>query len=298
MSTIGSPFHAGEQAVQERAGVRERAEHLGQHMIRPFMPEQHRAHFAQLPRIIIGSLDEAGQPWASILQGSPGFISTPSASLLRIVATPLPGDPLADNLALGKPLGALGIQLETRRRNRVNGSLVELGVGSFALQVDQSFGNCPKYISVRTLDMQPPSPAPQAQTLDPSALPAAALSCIERADTCFIASASASAPTQGDTRQGVDVSHRGGPAGFIERGPVEHGRLQLHLVDYPGNNAFNTLGNLAVYPKAGLLIPSFSTGDLLSLAGACSIEWQGTARTLCFEIARALYWPCALPAQR
>jgi predicted pyridoxine 5'-phosphate oxidase superfamily flavin-nucleotide-binding protein len=298
MSALGSPFHEGECAVQERAGVRERAEYLGQHMIRSVVPDQHRVLFTQLPRIFIGSLDKSGQPWASVLQGAPGFIRSPTPTLLQVGARPLPGDPLADNLALGQPLGGLGIQLETRRRNRVNGKVVALAAQGFSLRVDQSFGNCPKYITVRELEARPPRPPPSGQVLDVRALPPAALGCIERADTCFIASASAATPADGDKRQGVDVSHRGGPAGFIHRASTEDGRLHLRIADYPGNNAFNTLGNLAVHPRAGLLVPDFTNGDLLSLACTCTIEWREKERTLCFEVERALYWHAALPIQR
>ncbi len=62
-----SPYHAGEQAIQSQAGVRERAERMGRMMIRDFMPDQHRVFFAELPFIIVGSLDPRGRPWASIL---------------------------------------------------------------------------------------------------------------------------------------------------------------------------------------------------------------------------------------
>ena len=42
----GSPSHEGEIALQERAGVRARAETAGRRAIRDFMPDQHRAFFA------------------------------------------------------------------------------------------------------------------------------------------------------------------------------------------------------------------------------------------------------------
>lgn len=297
MTSRSSPFHAGERAVQERAGVRERAELLGQHMFRSVMPEQHRAFFAQLPRMFVGSLDRDGQPWASILQGPPGFTSAPSETMLHIEAAPLAGDPLAHNLSPGQPLGLLGIQLETRRRNRVNGHIIELKAAGFSVRVDQSFGNCPKYITVRSLEHAPTAPA-HAETLDVRAVPAAAMSCIARADTCFIASASAVHPANEDTTQGVDVSHRGGPSGFIEHAWSDTGELLLRIEDYPGNNAFNTLGNLTAHPKAGLLIPDFEHGHLLSLACSTTIRWQDTQRTLYFTVQRALYWDSALPKER
>ena len=58
-------FHAGERAVQERVGVAARMAEFGPRVIRDFMPDQHREFFAQLPFVIAGTKDAAGQPWAA-----------------------------------------------------------------------------------------------------------------------------------------------------------------------------------------------------------------------------------------
>ncbi|HDR9360363.1 TPA: hypothetical protein QDB44_006330, partial [Burkholderia vietnamiensis] len=47
------PFHAGELAVQQRAGVTEAAGAGGRRGIRRFMPDQHRTFFAQLPLFVL-----------------------------------------------------------------------------------------------------------------------------------------------------------------------------------------------------------------------------------------------------
>src|SRR5262245_17295000 len=107
--SLVSPFHPGELAVQERAGVRERAERAGRHAIRDFMPDQHREFFEKLPFVIAGSIDSGGRPWASILVGTPGFMRTPDARTLAIAARPGFGDPLAQHRHLGAPIGLLGI---------------------------------------------------------------------------------------------------------------------------------------------------------------------------------------------
>lgn len=73
-----------------------------------------------------------------------------------------------------------------------------------------------------------------------------------------------------DAAHGVDVSHRGGNPGFIR---VEEGVLKIP--DYVGNNYFNTLGNLAVNPRVGLLVIDFERGDLLFLAATVDVLWAG-----------------------
>ncbi len=47
------------------------------------------------------------------------------------------------------------------------------------------------------------------------------------------------------------------------------------MPDYRGNRFFNTLGNLAINPRAGLLFINFARGDLLQLAGETRIVWDG-----------------------
>ena len=112
-TTSPSPFHSGEQHVQQRVGVRESIEEIGQIAIRDYMPDQHREFFTQLPFIVVGSVDDDGWPWASMLHGSEGFISSPDSRKLEIRATPVSGDPLADGIGEGRRLGMLGIELPT-----------------------------------------------------------------------------------------------------------------------------------------------------------------------------------------
>lgn len=84
-------------------------------MIREFLPEQHRQFYAELSYFLVGTVEADGHPWASILVGEPGFISTPSDRRLHIAAPPLFGDPLVHTLAVGADIGFLGIELHTRR---------------------------------------------------------------------------------------------------------------------------------------------------------------------------------------
>src|SRR5436189_2599742 len=108
-----SPWHEGEKAVQRRLGVDEQIDAIGRRNIRDFMPDQHREFFAQLPFLVTGSVDRAGCPWASILCGAPGFVTSPDPRLLRIEARPIDGDPLAETLVAGTRIGLLGIELPT-----------------------------------------------------------------------------------------------------------------------------------------------------------------------------------------
>ena len=294
---IVETWHEGELALQRMAGSRERLAEIGPRVIRDHMPDQHREFFAQLPFLVAGSVDAQGQPWASILAGEPGFVSSPDPWRLAVRARPLAHDPLRETLAAGMPVGLLGIEPHTRRRNRLNGRVTRQDALGFDVEVGQSFGNCPKYIQARRPEFtgarSAPPPARRVSTLD-----AASRSIIQRADTFFIASAHPEAAGSGAPASGVDVSHRGGKPGFVR----VDGNV-LTVPDFMGNAFFNTLGNLAVNPRCGLLFLDFDSGDLLHIAATARIvhdgaeleAFQGAQRLLRLQVVASLHAPAALP---
>ncbi len=267
-------FHEGERAAQARVGaaVRARMAEIGPRVIRDFMPDQHREFFEQLPFVVAGTVDASGQPWASVLAQPPGFIHSPDAHHLLLRAQPLAGDPLQETLGDGAPIGLLGIEPHTRRRNRMNGIIRGANASGFAVELSQSFGNCPKYIQAREpVYMDRPASANGPVVHESAQLNDAARRMIEQADTLFIATAYAGDGERAGRAGGVDVSHRGGKPGFVR---VEGGGT-LTVPDFVGNYFFNTLGNLVVNPRAGLLFIDFDTGDLLYLAVTADIIWDG-----------------------
>ncbi len=98
-----------------------------------------------------------------------------------------------------------------------------------------------------------------------SSLDDAATAMIRGADTFFVASY-----VDVDNSRAVDVSHRGGLAGFVQ---VEGDCLTIP--DFAGNLHFNTLGNLLLNPRAGLLFIDFTSGDLLQVSGHTEIILEG-----------------------
>jgi predicted pyridoxine 5'-phosphate oxidase superfamily flavin-nucleotide-binding protein len=266
-------------------------------VIRGFMPEQHRDFFEHLPFVITGTVDAQGQPWASVLASPPGFISSPNPHQLDIRARPLHADPLNATLAEGAAIGLLGIEPHTRRRNRMNGVVSTVTDTGFSVQVSQSFGNCPKYIQAREPHYVDTPPA-QSGVRRGTVLDDAAMQLIRRADTFFIATAFPASETDHERSHGVDVSHRGGNPGFV--------RLDadgmLTVPDFLGNFFFNTLGNLQVNPRAGLLFIDFTTGGLLYLAVDAAIIWDGAElrtfagaqRLLRFQVREMLHVEAAL----
>jgi len=291
-----SPFHEGEQQVQIRLGVHDDIEPWARRVVRPFLPEEHRAFHTSMPFLVAAARDGLGRPWATLLTGPEGFVRSPDSEHLTIDARPLHGDALESDWIAGAELGLLGIELATRRRNRVNGHIAVEGSGGLVFKVDQSFGNCPQYIHERSWQRVPapptPAPARRAGRLSPSQQ-----DWIRGADTFFIASGHRG---KGESAAyGMDASHRGGDPGFVK---VES-ETRLVFPDYAGNNHYNTIGNLVMDPRAGLLFVDFEGGSLLQLTGRARIDWDsdavsqhpGARRLVYFDLEEAVELVEAVP---
>lgn len=281
-----SPFHPDELAAQDLAGGG-----AGGAGIRDHMVVQHQDFFAGLSYLAVAVAGADGWPAATMLTGEPGFIQAVDPGALRIGLPSGLRDPTASTFAAGQEIGVLGLDLATRRRNRVNGTLARLD-GSLTIAVRQSFGNCPKYIQRRTVEPMPRRPG-LSEWLP--ALDDAARSLIHKADTVFVASRSR--PDAG-AQGGVDISHRGGQPGFVR---IDGDSLVIP--DFRGNRYYNTLGNMLGDPRAALLFVDFDSGDLLHLQGRVTIDWSqnaareilGAERSWRFGIERIWRRPAALP---
>ena len=254
-------FHAGEIAIQERAGARDRASRIAGSVHRD-IPDIARAFLERRRSVVLATADSSGRPWASVLSGPAGFASVPDPRTVRLEAVPTTGDPLAENLGVSEVAGLLAIDLATRRRMRINGRLAG-GNGSILIRADQVYSNCPKYIQPR--DGEPLAGPERGLPVRAGGLTDGQRAWIRGADTFFVATL--------NPGEGADASHRGGPAGFVS---VEGDRLTWP--DYAGNMMYNTLGNIEVHPRAGLLFPDFDRGTLLLLTGRAGIDWLAGGR--------------------
>ncbi|WP_454848730.1 flavin-nucleotide-binding protein [Rhizobium binxianense] len=291
-----SPWHEGELALQRQVGVAERMDATGRHVLRSFLLDQHRAFYPLLPFIVLGAVDPEGEIWATARAGLPGFLQSPDPLTLEVRAGRDAADPAERGMEDGDAIGLLGIDLTTRRRNRLNGTLRRQDAAGFAVAVGQSFGNCPRYIQNRsyTFRRDPAEhTARPATVLD--ALDDRAREIVAAADSFFVASY----VDRKDEGRQVDVSHRGGKTGFV-RIDADGG---LTVPDFNGNLFFNTLGNFVLNPKAGLLFIDHATGGLLQMTGRADIvldspdiaAFEGAERLWRFLPRKVVHRPEALP---
>ncbi len=265
-----SPFHRGEIRLQQSLGVAEQMAKFGSRVIRDYMPDQHRDFYARLPFVILGSVDAAGDCWITLRDGHPGFMRSPDPKTLSLSHIVDPSDPAVGKLAAGSAVGLLGIELHTRRRNRMNGRITAVREGMFEIEVEHAFGNCPQYIQRRdfTFVADPGDRRGSPEPITAIGIDAMARRMIAAADTFFVASY-----LDDEHGRHVDASHRGGTAGFVHI----NSDGALTIPDFAGNHHFNTLGNILLNPRTGLVFPDFATGDLLHLSGTAEIHLDSDA---------------------
>jgi len=257
------PFHEGEIAVQERAGERDIACRHGAGIGSRIAPGA--LSFLERQRLIAVSIaGDDSQLWTSVWGGAPGFLRSDDGQRLEVstsMATLSSHDPVRTRVLAGRDIGILAIELASRRRLRINGT-IDAGSSELVVLVRESVGNCPKYIQRR-------------QPTDVS-LPESSVGSVERghglsddtraliegADTAFVGSV--------HPERGVDTSHRGGSPGFIEVVDA----ATLRMPDYPGNSLFMTFGNFAVDSRASLAVVDFERRRLLSLSGSAQLEFD------------------------
>jgi predicted pyridoxine 5'-phosphate oxidase superfamily flavin-nucleotide-binding protein len=148
---------------------------------------------------------------------------------------------------------------------RVNGRARPVGAGSLEVTTREVYSNRPKYIHPREVAPALGNDDADAIAERGTVLTPAQAAMLAAADTLFIASWHPLA--------GADVSHRGGEPGFVR--VTAPGRIIIP--DYSGNMMFNTLGNLAADPRAGLLLVDFGGSGTLQLSGLARIEWDRAA---------------------
>ncbi|KAG9583664.1 putative oxidoreductase, partial [Aureobasidium melanogenum] len=173
-------------------------------------------------------------------------------------------------------LSGLAIDLDTRKRVKLAGRMVagaldstneedgtddygQQGVLQLVARIDESLGNCPKYLNRREI-----SPATTNPKLISDSIPLdkRAVELIQKVDLMFLSTNSGSS---------MDTNHRGGPPGFVRCLSREGGCTQFVYPEYSGNRLYQSLGNMLLEPKAGFCFPDFDTGSCLFVTGHTEI---------------------------
>lgn len=292
------PFHDGEIAVQERAGERDIARRHGAGISSRIVPGA--LSFLTRQRLVaLSAAGDDGHLWTSVWCGVPGFLNSADegrrVSILTALMAASPDDPLRRRLVIGRDVGILAIELASRRRFRINGTVEDISDGTIGVLVRECLSNCPKYIQRRDHHEVFATPSNHTPSESGRTLDEERRALVQRADTAFVGSLH---PTRGG-----DTSHRGGAPGFIQVVDA----TTLRMPDYPGNSMFMTLGNFAVDSRASLAALDFERGRVVSFSGSARLHfgvenprhpaggtgryWDFSVREwVQFELPSALHW--------
>lgn len=257
---MNTKFHSGEIEIQNRAGVTDLAKRVSK-IISNTLPHNADYFLEYQTVVIIGSIDVESNVWASAAIGAPGFIIAPDRTTLRIDISAIRDKILIENLKKNPDIGVLAIEFNSRMRLKMKGK-ARVEKSHIKVLIERAYGQCPKYIQARELlslktENEINDNSESFENLNPEIK-----KFISTSDTFFIATS--------NEKTGIDVSHRGGNPGFIEVLDTN----TIVFPDYPGNNMFNTLGNIFANPHSGLLFIDFDKGDTIQLNGKATIIWD------------------------
>jgi hypothetical protein len=239
-------FHAGQREVQDEANSRLVADLLAGRSKGPDDEIPVRMRSADV--LLLAMADAGGSLQFQAASGAPPLIHGETSAGMK-----LPAGLHLPSLE-GALVGGMAIDLAQRVRSRLNGRLLSRD-GVTVFQAAETFANCRKYVA--------PSVALEAglhigpvSREDVTLQDAGLARLVATVETAFVASLGV---------EGMpDVSHRGGPAGFI----VLDGALRFaRWRELIGNGMFKTAGNIRATGTTALLLLDVESGDAYELAG-------------------------------
>jgi len=286
---MSSIYHDGERTIQQKVGEEIIANSNGR-VITNNIIKGAINFIEKQPMFIVSSVDQNKNIWISLLIGDYGFVAVPTSNSLSINKDLIYSDKndiFFNNIAHNSSIGSLFIELDTRRRFRINGNAKEVE-NQINLTVEEAYPNCPKYIQQRVISSPENFTAHDAKKTKGNSLNDELKEMILSADTLFVGSQS--------SNKKMDASHRGGKKGFVEI--LSDGTLKIP--DYQGNSMYNTLGNLVQNDNCGLLFVDFENRTTLQLTGRAKLlfdqtseqdllKTSGTGRYWLFEIDKWIF---------
>lgn len=264
MKSSHNPFHEGEIKIQELTGDRLIALANGS-SVKDEILTAALSFVERQPLAVVASRAADGSLWSSVLFGRPGFVRAVDTHEVRIDlngAHLIPGDPVLQNLQDDPRVGMLMIELDTRRRLKINGDIVKIDAAEIVIAVRESFPLCPKYIQRRKVRLPADLDMDAMETGGPvfgTVLGAAEKAIITSADTLFCATA--------NPHGHLDLSHRGGRPGFARI----IGDTELRIPDFAGNGMFNSFGNLQLDDHTGVIAIDFASRQVLQMSGRAQV---------------------------
>lgn len=238
-------YHAGQIEVQTEANSRPAADMLSERT--SGRSERVLTFYAAADLVVLATADPAGLLRFTSLSGdAPLLIPTDGETLLLHDG--------AAGLHDGSPAGAIAIDLRDRRRARANGTIRIDGLRVY-LRAAEELINCRKYIAP-SVALEPGFRCGPVERSSIAFNDSRLCDVLGHVETAFLASVSPEGRP--------DVSHKGGPTGFMTFDP------NSHLLTWPeliGNGMFKSAGNVRATGTVAVLALDLDSGDAYELCG-------------------------------
>ena len=238
-------YHEGQREIQCEANSTKAADKLST-WVGPVIQYANEADL-----IVLASVGADGALNVAALSGPAPLVSAREDNGEIRMNTPLA---LADRLSTDSAWGGIVINPAAARRSRVAGTPVR-HANVVSIPFTTAFTNCRKYIT-------PTASTGNAEHIGPIAVEPRELDdpwiteTIAHGETAFLVTA----PPDGV----ADVSHRGGPPGFLRYLPASR---EIAWTEFLGDGMFVSTGNIRSRSRFALLVLDFASGDAVRLDG-------------------------------
>jgi hypothetical protein len=237
-------YHAGQIEVQAEANSRPAAEMLAERT--SGRSERVLRFYASADLVVLATADAGALRFTALSGDAP-------------LLTPSDGETLllhdgADGLRDGSQVGAIAIDLRERRRARANGT-IRVEASRVYLRAAEELINCRKYIAP-SVALEPGFRCGPVGRRPVAAAEPRLREVLGHVETAFLASVSPEGRP--------DVSHKGGPPGFMTFDP------DARLLTWPeliGNGMFKSAGNVRATGTVSVLALDLDSGDAYELCG-------------------------------
>jgi predicted pyridoxine 5'-phosphate oxidase superfamily flavin-nucleotide-binding protein len=237
-------YHAGQIELQNEANSRPAADMLSDRLGN--RGPRNLDFYANADLFVFATVDDDGALRFGALSGAAPLVEVTDEGVLLPPNLRFEGNPAQ--------LGSIAINLAQRNRTRINGPLVRQG-DRLLVQANEEIINCRKYIAPSMPLEGGAHAGPESRK--PVAIDDARLAeVIARTETAFLASVNPDGQP--------DVSHRGGPPGFIR---LDVASRRLTWPELIGNGMFKSTGNVRATGTASLLVLDIESGDAYELSG-------------------------------
>ncbi len=236
-------YHPGQIEVQTEANTRPVADMLSD-WVGPL------SEFTMGADMIVLAVQESAGLEVAVICGAPPLVEPAHGNSLRF---PAPMFSAPEGGSDVRRVGGIAISLAERRRARINGDIT--CDDEPVLNASEGFTNCRKYIipSLAVEDEMHLGPQGRDEiALDDPWLANVVAVC----ETAFLVSVSPDGQP--------DVSHRGGPAGFLV---LDVPSRRLNWPEYVGDGMFKSAGNVRSGCELALIAVDLETGDAAQLNG-------------------------------